>query len=56
MIFFGHIVFDLWTLTYETILAREAGEPHLKVHNIEISHFRQIYALKSFISIKLSLK
>ena len=30
MIFVGQIVFDLWILTYETILVREAGGPHLK--------------------------
>ena len=56
MIFVGQIVFDLWTLTYETIFVREAGGPHLKVHSIEISHFRPIYVFKSLISIKLSLK
>ena len=56
MIFVGQIVFDLWTLTYETILVRETGGPYLKVHSIEISHFRPIYALKSLISTKLSLK
>ena len=56
MIFVGQIVFDLWTLTYETILVREAGGPHLKIHSIEIRHFRPIYAFKSLISTKLSLK
>ena len=56
MIFVGQIVFDLWTLTYETISVRKAGRSHLKVHSIEIRHFRPICVLKSLISTKLPLK
>ena len=56
MIFFGQIVFDLWTLTYEIISVREADMSHLKIHSIEIRHYRPIYVFKSLIRIKLSLK
>ena len=56
MIFIGQIVFDLWTLMYETISVGVAGMSHLKDPSIEIRHYRPIYVFKSLIRTKLSLK
>ena len=56
MIFVGQILFDLWALMYEIISVQKADGSHLNVHSIEISNFRPIYAFKSVVSTKLSLK